>query len=102
MVPKYPQAGGVARISSFSNPIIHAPALFTDGTVDGSDDRNPYQAAGWKTLTVFHNKPAAPPASSEEPGQTAKHVRVESCGFGQGPGIDFNRGNAELPAFITS
>ncbi len=56
----------------------------------------------WKTLTVFHNKPAAPPASSEEPGQTAKHVRVESCGFGQGPGDYFNRGKTELPAFITS
>ena len=56
----------------------------------------------WKTLTVFHIKPAAPPASSEEPGQAIKHERVEGCGFGQGPGFDFNRGKASYTRFITS
>ncbi len=102
MVPKQPQAGGVARISSFSSSIFAYSVLFADGTADCSDARNPYQAVGWKTLTVFHSKPAAPPASSEEPGQTTKHVRVEGCGFGQGPGINFNRGKASYKQFITS
>jgi len=53
-------------------------------------------------LPIFHSKPAAPPASSEEPGENVKHDRVEGCGFRQGPGVYFIRGKAELPAFITS